>query len=93
MSDDPRPVDPVVLTPADVLFGGMERADRQAAYKAQFWALVDRLADFYGVQRVLSGRKTAARWDDTRDPPRLLEANVRLRDPMAPARKRRRQRP
>jgi hypothetical protein len=45
--------------------------------------LLHRLAAEYGVEVVLTPRRSAARWDERHHPPRLLAATVRFARPGA----------
>lgn len=67
-----------------------ERADRR---RALFWEVLHRLADEYGVELLLSPKRSAARWARGTDPPLLLAATVRFERPgdVRPKRKRRKE--
>jgi hypothetical protein len=67
-----------------------ERAAQAEAHKVAFWDVLHRLAELYGVELVLTPRRSAARWDDRWAPPRLLAATVRFERRGAVKRRRRR---
>jgi hypothetical protein len=52
--------------------------------------LLHRLAAEYGVEVVLTPRRSAPRWDERHHPPRLLAATVRFARPGAAGRRRER---
>jgi hypothetical protein len=67
-----------------------ERAAQAEARRVAFWEVLHRLAAEYGVQVVLTPKRSAARWDERYHPPRLLAATVRFARPGAPSAKHRR---
>lgn len=69
-----------------------ERAERADAWRGRFFEVLHRLAELYGVQVVMTPRRSAARWSEEYDPPRLLAATVRFERPGAARPKRRKQR-
>jgi hypothetical protein len=65
-----------------------ERARRSEARRVAFWEVLHRLADEYGVEVVLTPKRSAARWDERYDPPRLVAATVRFERAGLPRRRR-----
>jgi hypothetical protein len=78
-----------VLSGAEAVWLDEERAAQAEARRVAFWEVLHRLAAEYGVEVVLSPRRSAARWDERYHPPRLLAATVRFARPGAPGRTRR----
>jgi hypothetical protein len=68
-----------LVDPLDAAFADWSRNEQAAAFKAGFWSGHERIADAMGCDLVV--KKSAARWDDTRHPPMLLEATIRFKRP------------
>jgi hypothetical protein len=79
-----------ILSGAEAVWLDEERAERAEAHRVAFWEVLHRLAAEYGVEVVLTPRRSAARWDERYHPPRLLAATVRFARPGAASGKRRR---
>jgi hypothetical protein len=79
-----------VLSGAEAVWLDEERAEQAEARRVAFWEVLHRLAAEYGVEVVLTPKRSAARWDDRFHPPRLLAATVRFVRPGAASGKRRR---
>ncbi|HEV8639428.1 MAG TPA: hypothetical protein VG370_34905 [Chloroflexota bacterium] len=58
-----------------------EHAEQADAWKGRFFEVCHRLAELYGVQVVMTPKRSAARWDGRYHPPRLLAATVRFERP------------
>jgi hypothetical protein len=79
-----------VLVGAEAVWLDEERAEQAEARRVAFWEVLHRLAAEYGVEVVLTPKRSAARWDERYHPPRLLAATVRFARPGAASGKRRR---
>lgn len=84
-----EPIEPALVPQSEAAWLDVERAARQEEYRARFWAVLDAIAEHHGAQLVL-GQRSAARWDNDYDPPRLLAATVRFERPGLPKRSRKR---
>jgi hypothetical protein len=79
-----------VRSGAEAVWLDEERAEQAEARRVAFWEVLHRLAAEYGVEVVLTPKRSAARWDERYHPPRLLAATVRFARPRVVSGKRRR---
>ena len=77
-----------VLSGADACLDE-ERAAQAEGRRVASWEVLHRLAAEYGVEVVLTPKRSAARWDERYHPPRLLAATVRFARPGVTRRTRR----
>jgi hypothetical protein len=78
-----------VRSGAEAVWLDEERAEQAEARRVAFWEVLHRLAKEYGVEVVLTPKRSAARWDERYHPPRLLAATVRFARPGVTPTKRR----